>query len=77
MGTYRQCCLEKQLDNGTENSVGWINEEFAKVGKSLKMENDDGSFDYGWKVSFVGGRKTRAQVKFDGKDHERMVKKDA
>lgn len=75
---YRQCCLEKpNAGGGTVCAQGWIPEEFAKIGKSLKMENDDGSWEFGWKVVGIGGRKTRAQVKYDSKDGDRMMEKDA
>jgi hypothetical protein len=44
---YRQCCLERK---GTR-TTSWIPEEFAKVGKVLKLKEEDG-----WVVKSVGDR---------------------
>ena len=44
---YRQC----ELKRGNTKMTSWIPEEFARVGKVLKLKDEDG-----WKVISVGDR---------------------
>jgi hypothetical protein len=44
---YRQCSLERK---GTK-TTSWIPEEFAKVGRVLRLKDEDG-----WVVTSVGDR---------------------
>lgn len=41
---YRQCALQK----GDSHHMAWIPEQFAVVGKFIKIKEDDG-----WEVKFV------------------------
>jgi hypothetical protein len=58
MEWVRQCTLERKTDTGLEVQVSWIPEIFAKVGKFLKLKEND-VWENGWKVALVGGRQTR------------------
>lgn len=59
MQYYKQCTMTK---NET-SQVAWIPEEFAKVGKFLRLEDDNG-----WEVTSVGTHRLNGQYIMD---HER------
>ncbi len=44
---YRQCRLQK----GNTHQMSWIPEEFAVKGKIIKLRDEDGVWDDGWKVN--------------------------
>jgi hypothetical protein len=46
MTFYRQCVMRR----GTIESVAWIPEEFAKVGKVLELREEDKTWTDGWRV---------------------------
>jgi hypothetical protein len=48
---YRQCRLNK---SGMLDQVSWIPEQFAVLGKVLKLRNEGGEWDDGWVVKNVG-----------------------
>ena len=50
---YRQCELERNDGKKRECQVSWIPEQYAVVGKYLKLK-DDGSWTDGWRVISVG-----------------------
>lgn len=43
---YKQCHLQK----GETHHMAWIPEQFAVVGKFVKIKNNDGSWNDGWQV---------------------------
>lgn len=59
MEWVRQCCMERKVETGVECLIGWIDEEFARVGKKLKFQDDDSDeWELGWIVKIVGGRQS-------------------
>lgn len=52
---YKQCFLTKKAGPVTWNQVSYIPEKFAVVGKVLKLRNDAGVWDDGWKVAGANG----------------------
>jgi hypothetical protein len=50
---YKQCCLQKKIEQGTENMVSWIPTEYVKVGHlvSLKIKEE---WEDGWKIISAG-----------------------
>jgi hypothetical protein len=48
---YRQCLLRKQCgEHGIVETTSWIPEPFCVKGKVLKLKDEDGSWENGWKV---------------------------
>jgi hypothetical protein len=66
--------MERKVNGGAECLIGWIDEVFAKVGKKLKLEQDDGSWEYGWVVTTVGGRQSRVERTERHNDFKRQRK---
>lgn len=48
--TYKQCNLEKKISGGICYQVAWIESKFAVVGKTVKIRQEDNSWDDGWLV---------------------------
>lgn len=48
---YRQCRLENKDGRQT---ISWLPEKFSKQDQIIKLKNDDGSWDNGWKVTVPG-----------------------
>jgi hypothetical protein len=53
---YKQCKLEKQVEGGSCHQTSYIPEEFAVVGKVLKLR-EEGVWDNGWKVTFASSKR--------------------
>lgn len=53
--------------------ISWIPEQFAKLGKFLKLKEGD-IWENGWKVAFVGGRMSRQERIDRGDDYKRQRK---
>jgi hypothetical protein len=51
---YKQCTLEKSINGSTVQTVSWIPEKYAQLGKVLKLQNEDKTWTDGWFVHFVG-----------------------
>ncbi len=50
---YKQCRLEKKRQDGLTIQVAWIESKFAVVGKTVKIRQEDNSWDDGWLVKFA------------------------
>jgi hypothetical protein len=50
---YRQCRLVKRTQTGELQQMSWIPDQFAVVGKVLKLRAD-GVWDNGWVVQLAG-----------------------
>lgn len=50
---YRQCRLQKKIPNGVREQVSFIPEPFCREGKILKLRDEDGNWENGWKVIFA------------------------
>lgn len=66
---YRQCHLKKKDGNATLEQVSWIPEPFCVVGKVLKLKDDHGNWDDGWKVVFAGPSEPAASVETRSRDY--------
>jgi hypothetical protein len=53
---YRQCVLIKNIENSYLETTSYIPEPFCKVGRILKLKDEDGTWDDGWKVISAGER---------------------
>lgn len=49
----RQCKLERKVENGIATLVSYIPEKFAKLGKIIKLKNEEGEWTDGYKVASV------------------------
>lgn len=50
---YRQCRMERKINNGVQTLVSWIPEQYAKVNDILKLKNEKGDWIDGWKILSV------------------------
>lgn len=66
---YRQCYLERKINNTLECQTCWIPNKFAKVGRVLKIK--DGEWTDGWIVKFVGKSGSAPNVRKQIKSHRR------
>lgn len=66
---HRQCVMEKALPSGVMVTIGWIPEEFAVIGKFLRLKDDDG-----WQVKQIGARKGSKEVGERSRDHKKQRK---
>ena len=48
---YPQCLLVKRTPPAQFQQMSWIRDQFAVVGKALKLRAQDGSWDNGWVVN--------------------------
>ena len=51
---YKQCMLEKKMPGALQRKVTYLPTKFAKVGGVLKLKDEQGAWDDGWKVLSVG-----------------------
>ena len=59
---YRQCRLVKKIRDGETIQTSYIPAEFAKLGRIVKIREDDGSWDDGWVIRIVGGALSQEQL---------------
>ncbi len=52
---FKHCRLNKKCDVGHLEKITWIPEEFAMIGKTIKIrdEEDHNTWSDGWKVTFA------------------------
>jgi len=62
---HKQCKLQK----GNAHTTCWIPENFAKMGKVLKIEEDPG-----WVVTFIGVRMESSKMMERSRDYLRQRK---
>ena len=62
---FRQCHLVKRVEAGTMHQTTWIPERFAIVGKVLKLRDDGGAWDDGWRVERAGRTRLAEDDLFD------------
>ena len=66
---YRQCHLKKNDGEHIWEQVSWIPEPYCVVGKVLKLRDEDGRWDNGWKVTSAGPPSPAASVEAGSRDH--------
>ena len=54
MYKLNQCILEKTKEQSVITRTTYIPSKFAKINKMLKLKKENGTWDNGWKVIFVG-----------------------
>lgn len=52
---YKQCVLIKKIPTGELKTNSWIPIQFAKVGWTLELKQNDGSWVDGWDVVSASG----------------------
>ena len=67
----RQCYLEKKEQDELRCQVSWIPEKFAKMGKVLKLLDNDNWVD-GWRIVGVGARKLSKEVSERSQDYKKQ-----
>lgn len=53
---FRQCRLEKKVENGHKCMVSYIPDQYATVGKVLKLRDSDKNWENGWVVTGAGNK---------------------
>jgi hypothetical protein len=68
---YRQCELKRE----NQHLVSWIPKEYAIKGKYLKLKSQDGEWEDGWEVEYVGEKDMPENVlDFQSQDYKRTRK---
>jgi hypothetical protein len=62
---FRQCRLVKKIQAGTRHQTSWLPEQFAQVGKVLKLRDDGGVWEDGWQVEAVSQTRLPEESLFD------------
>lgn len=74
MKYWKQCGLKKKINNTTfEEQVSYIPEPYCKIGKILKLKEDN-KWEDGWKVIWCGERKSDEEVSRNSRDYLRTRK---
>jgi hypothetical protein len=72
---YTQCRLKKKTPEGSMNQMSWIPSEFAKVGKVLKLrEEDTDQWDDGWIVEAAYSTRSWEEVNKASQLHKHQRK---
>ena len=50
---YRQCHMTKPQGEAVLHYTAWLPEQFAILGRVLKLRKDDAAWSDGWNVTFV------------------------
>jgi hypothetical protein len=69
---YRQCRLVKKIRDGESIQTSYIPAEFARVGRVVKVREEDGAWDDGWVIRLVGGSITAEQLTELERAHRRF-----
>lgn len=67
---YRQC----HLIRGNEHQTSWIPSEIANVNQTVKLKEDDGTWDEGWQVTAVFNELPYEVVRERGQDYKKTRK---
>ncbi|WP_442511659.1 hypothetical protein SH528x_003354 [Novipirellula sp. SH528] len=51
---YVQCAMRRDIASGSVRTTSYIPQEFAKVGRVLRLKDDNVGWVDGWVVEFVG-----------------------
>jgi hypothetical protein len=65
---YVQCSLKKQ----NTHHMAWIPEQFANIGKFIKIKKDDDTWEDGWEVM---GKSDGVKTASDANDLSQLYKK--
>lgn len=63
--------MERKKETGVEVTIGWIPEDFARLGKKLRLKDEENdTWEYGWIVTTIGGRRSRVEQQDRNRDHK-------
>ena len=71
---YRQCRLRKSIDGVVWEQMSYIPEPFCKVGRTIKLRDNTGTWDDGWSVVTAGARRPAHAVEDHSRDHLKFRK---
>lgn len=71
---YKQCVLQKKSENSCSEQTSYIPEPFCKVGRILKLKDENGIWDDGWKVISAGERTPERLVELYSQSHKKNRK---
>jgi len=66
---YCQCDLARPTDEGRQLMVSWIPEEIAKVGATVRLKDENGTWTEGWLVLAVYGRRPLSYLREHDRDY--------
>jgi hypothetical protein len=66
---FKQCKMENKSTGWSDVHTAWIPEQFAKVGKVLRLKFEEG-WDEGWVVTEVGTQMTEEWVMEYSQDYK-------
>ena len=66
---YCWCEMKKNVPGGVKVDMAWIPEKFAQIDKYIKIKQNDGTWEDGWKVTYVGGRREVLEVLAGERDY--------
>ena len=70
MEFYYQCEMKKKInDTSYIVDVAWIPAKFAKIGKWVKIKQENGTWDDGWQITYVGAKQKEEIVKDRERDY--------
>lgn len=69
---YRQCHLVKLVPGGECRQTSYIPEPYCKVGKVLKLRDEDGRWEDGWRVQSAGVRRSFEQVDVQSQQYKKQ-----
>ena len=72
---YRQCVLERKIENGVLTDHAWIPARLAKVGKMLTITTKSKDIQDGWIVKSVGGSREDSEIKNQTETQREFAKK--
>lgn len=68
-----QCILEKRLsDENVRWQTTWLPEKFCKLGMILRLQNEDGSWEDGFRVMSIGPFREEKAVHERSRDWKRQ-----
>ena len=68
---YAQCLMRRKTEGGSVCTTSYIPEQFAKLGRTLRLRDQHGNWVGGWVVEFVGASLTDAA---DAPDHRKAIR---
>jgi len=70
-----QCELEKKTETGSvTKTVTWIPECYAKVGRYIKLKDNEGLWEDGWRVVCTGSKMIASTLTERSQDFKRTRK---
>lgn len=71
---YRQCSLERKVENGTEKTTSWIPDIYANVGEVIQLKQKDDTWINGWEVKTASDPLAASIVETMSRNHLKQRK---